>query len=126
MVTSSGLIAVFCIKGTTAIQCPQFCGRESISPEAERCSRSPRTSLMLGIEQVQPDGRLSDIGNAVQTHVEAAGFSVVREFVGHGIGTGAPRGPSGSQFRSAGAGSAAAAGLGTRHRTDGQRGQLSK
>jgi len=43
-------------------------------------------SLMRAIEQVQVNGRLSDIGHAVQQWVEAHGFSVVREFVGHGIG----------------------------------------
>jgi methionyl aminopeptidase len=43
-------------------------------------------SLMRAIAQVQVNGRLSDIGHAVQQWVEANGFSVVREFVGHGIG----------------------------------------
>jgi methionyl aminopeptidase len=43
-------------------------------------------SLMKGIAQVRVGGKLSDIGHAVQQCVEAAGFSVVREFVGHGIG----------------------------------------
>ena len=45
-----------------------------------------RDSLEKAIEQVRVGHRLSDIGHAVQTHVEAHGFSVVREFVGHGIG----------------------------------------
>lgn len=45
-----------------------------------------RESLERGISQVRVGGRLSDIGHAVQQHVEAHGFSVVREFVGHGIG----------------------------------------
>jgi methionyl aminopeptidase len=45
-----------------------------------------RESLEKAIAQVQVGGRLSDIGHAVQAHVEAHGFSVVREFVGHGIG----------------------------------------
>jgi methionyl aminopeptidase len=44
-------------------------------------------SLFHGIEAVKPGARVSDIGAAVQQHVEAHGFSVVREFVGHGIGT---------------------------------------
>lgn len=43
-------------------------------------------SLMKAIEQVKVGGRLSDIGHAVQSWVEAHGFSIVREFVGHGIG----------------------------------------
>jgi methionyl aminopeptidase len=43
-------------------------------------------ALERGIAQVQVGGRVSDIGHAIQAHVEAHGFSVVREFVGHGIG----------------------------------------
>jgi methionyl aminopeptidase len=46
-----------------------------------------RQSLEKAIAQVQIGGRLSDIGHAVQSWVETHGFSVVREFVGHGIGT---------------------------------------
>ncbi len=42
--------------------------------------------LWKGIAQVRPGARLGDIGNAVQQHAESAGFSVVREFCGHGIG----------------------------------------
>jgi methionyl aminopeptidase len=45
-----------------------------------------RQSLEKAIEKVQVGGRVSDIGHAVQSWVEAHGFSVVREFVGHGIG----------------------------------------
>jgi methionyl aminopeptidase len=45
-----------------------------------------RESLFLGIEKVKVGNRVSDISAAVQEHVEAAGFSVVRKFVGHGIG----------------------------------------
>lgn len=43
-------------------------------------------ALELGIAQARAGNRVSDIGHAVQTHVEGSGFSVVREFVGHGIG----------------------------------------
>ena len=46
-----------------------------------------RESLYKGIEQVQVGNRINDISRAVQQHVEAHGFSVVRQFVGHGIGT---------------------------------------
>src|SRR6185295_6470761 len=45
-----------------------------------------RTSLMKGIEQVRPGNRILDIAAAVQSHAESNGFSVVRSFVGHGIG----------------------------------------
>ena len=48
--------------------------------------RVTRESLERAIEQVKVGGRLSDIGHAVQRWVEANGFSIVREFVGHGIG----------------------------------------
>jgi methionyl aminopeptidase len=57
-----------------------------VSDEAARLLRVTEESLGKAIEVVRPGGRISDIGHAVQTHVEAAGFSVVREFVGHGIG----------------------------------------
>ncbi len=48
--------------------------------------RVTREALDLGIAQVRVGGHVSDIGHHVQRHVEAHGFSVVREFVGHGIG----------------------------------------
>jgi methionyl aminopeptidase len=48
--------------------------------------RVTRESLDLAIEQMRVGGHVSDIGHAVQRHVEANGFAVVREFVGHGIG----------------------------------------
>ncbi len=48
--------------------------------------RVTEESLYLGIEKAREGNRLSDVSIAVQTHVEAAGFSVVRDFVGHGIG----------------------------------------
>lgn len=57
-----------------------------ISPEAERLISVTRQSLEKGIAAVQDGARVGDIGAAVQQHAEAAGYSVVREFVGHGIG----------------------------------------
>ncbi len=57
-----------------------------VSAEARRLMRVTRESLELAIGQVKPGAYLSDIGHAVQKHVEGAGFSVVRDFVGHGIG----------------------------------------
>jgi methionyl aminopeptidase len=45
-----------------------------------------RESLDLGIQECLPGRRLSDVSHAVQSHVEASGFAVVRAFVGHGIG----------------------------------------
>ncbi len=58
-----------------------------VSPEAERLIAATRRALELAVEAVRPNQRLSDIGHAVQKYVEAQGFSVVRDFVGHGIGT---------------------------------------
>jgi methionyl aminopeptidase len=57
-----------------------------IPEQAAALLRVTQESLEKGIEQVQLGGRVSDIGHAIQAHVEAHGFSVVREFVGHGIG----------------------------------------
>ena len=58
-----------------------------ISREAEDLLRVTRESLRRGILAARPGARLSDISAAVQTHIESHGYSVVREFVGHGIGT---------------------------------------
>jgi len=60
--------------------------RESCSPTARRLLDATRESLYAGIEQMRPGHRLSDIGHAVQERAEREGFSVVRQFVGHGIG----------------------------------------
>jgi methionyl aminopeptidase len=57
-----------------------------IPAQAAELLRVTQESLEKGIEQVRLGGRVSDIGHAIQAHVEAHGFSVVREFVGHGIG----------------------------------------
>ena len=59
---------------------------EPASDEAEKLVRVTEEALEAGISQVREGGRLSDIGNAVQQVVEGAGFGVVREYVGHGIG----------------------------------------
>jgi methionyl aminopeptidase len=57
-----------------------------VSDEAIRLLRVTQEALQAGIAQVKVGGRISDIGHAIQRFVEAQGFSVVREFVGHGIG----------------------------------------
>jgi methionyl aminopeptidase len=59
-------------------------GRTTV--EAETLIEVTRRALDLGIEQARTGNRLQDIGHAVQRHVEAHGFNVVRDFVGHGIG----------------------------------------
>jgi len=61
-------------------------GIGKIGETASKLIDVTRDSLMRGIEKVCPGNRISDISAAVQTHAESHGFSVVREFVGHGIG----------------------------------------
>jgi methionyl aminopeptidase len=58
-----------------------------VSEDDKELLRVTEASLFSGIGAVRPGARVSDIGAAVQAHVEANGFSVVREFVGHGIGS---------------------------------------
>jgi len=57
-----------------------------ISSKAEMLIETVKMSLEKGIEQVRVGNRISDISFAVQKHVESKGFSVIRSFVGHGIG----------------------------------------
>lgn len=58
-----------------------------ISPEAERLLAATRAALAAGIAQAKLGNHVGDIGHAVQGVAEAAGFGVVRELVGHGVGT---------------------------------------
>ena len=62
-----------------------FVGEPSIA--ARRLCEVTFECMWLGILAVRPGGHLGDIGHAIQTHAESHGFSVVREFCGHGIGT---------------------------------------
>ncbi|MBI1823249.1 MAG: type I methionyl aminopeptidase [Nitrospirae bacterium] len=57
-----------------------------IEKEAEKLIKITEESLYKGIEQAKIGNRLSDISHAVQCHVESSGYTVVRDFVGHGIG----------------------------------------
>ncbi len=68
--------------GDAAITVP--CGR--VSPEAEKLIQVTEAALWEGIRQVRPSARLGDIGAAVQRYAESHGMSVVREYVGHGVG----------------------------------------
>ncbi|MEE1185391.1 MAG: type I methionyl aminopeptidase [Acutalibacteraceae bacterium] len=61
------------------------CG--DVSEEAKRLMDATRESLYEGIKAAVAGGRIGDIGHAVQSYIEARGYSVVRKFVGHGIGT---------------------------------------
>ena len=58
-----------------------------VSDEAAPLMEVTEASLSAGIEQLRPGNRLHEVGRAVQQVAEAAGFSVVREYVGHAIGT---------------------------------------
>jgi methionyl aminopeptidase len=58
-----------------------------ISDAARRLMKVTQDALALGIDAARPGKRVGDIGNAIQAHAEKHGYSVVREFVGHGIGT---------------------------------------
>jgi len=57
-----------------------------VSPIANRLLRATEGALLDAVEQCRPGNRLGDVSHAVQAHVEAEGFSVVRSLVGHGIG----------------------------------------
>jgi methionyl aminopeptidase len=57
-----------------------------IPPDVEKLLRVTEDALYRGIENAREDNRVSDISHAIQEHVESNGFSVVRAFVGHGIG----------------------------------------
>ena len=61
-------------------------GVGKVSASAAKLMEVTEKSLLLGIQQCRVGNRLFDIGNAIQNFVESHGFSVVREFVGHGIG----------------------------------------
>jgi methionyl aminopeptidase len=76
---------------------------DSVSPERQKLMEVTEQSLYKAIEQVKIGNKVSDIGAAVQEYVEANGFSVVREFVGHGIGTKLHEEPQVPNFRSRGA-----------------------
>jgi len=63
-----------------------FVGGAASDPEAEKLVRVTRESLEAGIAAIRPGARLSDIGAAIQQVAEGAGYSLVREYGGHGIG----------------------------------------
>jgi methionyl aminopeptidase len=60
---------------------------DTVAPALKKLLEVTEASLYKGIEQVKIGNTIGHVGSAIQKHVEAAGFSVVREFVGHGIGT---------------------------------------
>ncbi|MFH1497620.1 MAG: type I methionyl aminopeptidase, partial [Verrucomicrobiota bacterium] len=58
-----------------------------ISPKVDELLRVSREALDIGIGQAKVGNRIGDISHAIQAHVEAHGFSVIRDMVGHGVGT---------------------------------------
>lgn len=76
---------------------------DGVSPERKKLMDVTEQSLYKAIEQAKLGNSVSDIGTAVQEFVEANGFSVVREFVGHGIGTRLHEEPEVPNFRTRGA-----------------------
>ncbi len=83
----------------------------AIDPETERLLNVTKKSLELGIAAAVVGGRLSDISHAVQDYVEQQGFSVVREFVGHGIGRNLHEAPQVPNFGPPGQGPRLRAGM---------------
>ena len=75
-----------------------------VSPEAERLMSVTKDALYEGIKAARAGSRIGDISSAVQRIVEAAGFSVVRQYVGHGIGTQLHEAPEVPNFGTAGRG----------------------
>ena len=75
-----------------------------ISDEAKRLCDTTRESLYLGIEQAVAGNRIGDIAFAIQSYCEERGFSVVREYTGHGVGTHLHEDPSVPNYGTAGRG----------------------
>ena len=78
------------------------CG--DISEEAQRLLDATRESLFEGIKQAKAGNRIGDISSAIQRYVEARSYSVVRDFVGHGVGAKLHEDPSVPNFGTAGRG----------------------
>ncbi len=76
----------------------------AVSEAAEALIDTTHRSLLAGIDRLWASGRLGDVGHAVQTVVEAAGFSVVRDYVGHGIGSAMHEPPDVPNYGRAGTG----------------------
>lgn len=73
------------LKGALSDSCWSYVVGKS-TPELDKLMKVTRTALYKGIEQAQVGNRIGDIGHAIQSYVEPEGFSVVREFIGHGVG----------------------------------------
>lgn len=75
-----------------------------VSAEAQRLMDVTRESLYIGISQAQSGARLGDIGSAIQNYVEENGFAVVKDFVGHGVGSDLHEDPEVPNYGKAGRG----------------------
>jgi methionyl aminopeptidase len=82
-----------------------------ISQESRRLLDVTRRSLEIGVEAARPGDRLGDVGAAIQGYVEEAGYSVIRELVGHGVGHAPHEEPQVPNFGTAGRGPRLNAGL---------------
>ncbi len=82
-----------------------------ISDEAKKLIEVTRQSFFCGLENVRLGCRIGDIGHAIQSHVEAEGFSVVRRYIGHGVGRSLHEDPEVPNFGTAGRGVRLAVGM---------------
>ncbi|MBE6686343.1 MAG: type I methionyl aminopeptidase [Ruminococcaceae bacterium] len=85
------------------------CGK--ISAEAERLIRVTKESFWKGVEQVKEGNRIGDIGSAIETHVTESGYSVVKRYVGHGVGQELHESPEVPNYGKAGRGPRLAVGM---------------
>jgi methionyl aminopeptidase len=82
-----------------------------LEPEVLRLQEATRRSLYAGVDQMRPGRRLGDVSHAVQCEIEAGGYSVVKDFVGHGIGRDLHEPPQLPNFGRAGRGPRLRAGM---------------
>ena len=82
-----------------------------VSAEAQKLIDVTRESFFRGLEAVKVGNRIGDIGSAIQDHVESNGFSVVKKYIGHGIGKNVHESPDVPNFGTAGRGTRLCAGM---------------
>lgn len=82
-----------------------------VSDIAGKLVNTARACLYMGVDAAVPEGRLGDISNTIQTHAEAYGFSVIRDYVGHGIGRNLHEDPQVKNYGNAGEGLLLKAGM---------------
>lgn len=82
-----------------------------VSAEAQKLIEVTRESFFRGVEAVKIGNRIGDIGSAIQNHVESNGFSVVKKYIGHGIGRNLHEAPDVPNFGTAGRGTRLCAGM---------------